>query len=202
MRRVLIVALLVAAPLMSAEAQERGFYVGADLGQSMFGVDQAELDDALIATFEDLGLEVLDGQSNLRDEDLTYSLTLGYRAFSFLAVEAAWMDLGSSRYKASAVVTDGVEVAEISAKIDAGAKGPAVSVLGILPFADVWSVYARVGAMYADVSSSVSAESGGLAESLSDSNSSTEMLYGVGRGLRSKAGPSPGRAPPRPIGLR
>jgi hypothetical protein len=180
MWRVTIAAMLAAAPMMSATAQEyRGFYVGADLGQSMLKADQAELDAAVVSAFEDLGVGVLDGQSSLRDEDLTYSVTLGFQVFPYLAVEAAWMDLGSSRYKANGSLT----VGEGQVQIDAGAKGPAVSVLGILPFSDVWSVYARVGALFADLHSSIRLEIDEESASGHFSDKTTEFLFGAGLGF-------------------
>jgi len=180
-----MIALLGLAALVStpAIAAERGFYFGMDVGQYAYDLDQRGIDRMVEDTVADVGLAVIDGQSETSEDGFTYGIILGYQILPYLAVEAAYVDLGDAEYKARGVVTDGVTTAEMNAQLTAESSGPTVSVLGILPvFASGWEVYGRAGVYFAsnDVAASVAID--GISESASDSSNSTEFLWGVGAG--------------------
>jgi len=178
-------AFVVALTMLSGAAMaadDSGFYLGADVGQSSFDIKKSEIDSGITDVFDFLGLEVVDASSKLDDSDTTYSLFVGYRFLPYLAVEASYLDMGNASYKASGTVFDGETYTDANINVDWESKGPTLSVLGILPFADVWDVYARLGMFFADTK--VSAKISTATDSGSDdfSKNTTEFLWGVGGG--------------------
>jgi OmpA-OmpF porin, OOP family len=122
-------ALLLASGAASArEPDEWGPYVGFDMGTTSFNVHKAEL-DALS--------EVPAAASTLDRSDFGISLAVGFRFSQYLAVEAAYLDLGSYSYR--------VEDEDGIAQLSFGSRGPALSVIGALPINDTWSLEARAG---------------------------------------------------------
>ncbi len=105
---------LIATPAMAADSgywdsgrDDRGFYVGADLGQYNWSLDENALNQSVVDTLGDLGLNVIDGASETSEDGFTWGLILGYQLLPFLAFEAAYVDLGSAEYKSNVDVTDG-----------------------------------------------------------------------------------------------
>jgi OmpA-OmpF porin, OOP family len=179
------IALLGLAALVStpAIAAERGFYFGLDGGQYSYDLDQRGLDRTVEDSLSDVGLVVTDGNSETSEDGFTYGIIFGYQILRYLAVEAAYVDLGDAEYKSSGSVTDGVITAGMNAQLTAESSGPTVSVLGVLPvFASGWEVYGRAGVYFAsnDVGARFSID--GVTEEDSDSSNSTEFLWGVGTG--------------------
>lgn len=183
MRTVISAAVLVSLFGLSAPAvADNGFYVGFDLGQGSVDADKSGLDDSLVDAFAVFGLDVLDGSSSVSEDGFSYGLILGYQFLPYLAVEAAYVDVGRLEYRASGTVSDGNTAAAGQFGLDATAKGPTLSALGILPFADDWSVYGRLGVFFADVKYDARLTIDGASGSTSDSSSSEEVFWGVGAG--------------------
>lgn len=179
------IALLGLAALVStpAVAAERGFYIGLDAGQYEYDLDQRDLDRTVEDSVGEVGLTVIDGSSDTSEDGFTYGIILGYQILPYLAVEAAYVDLGDAEYKASGTVSDGVTTGEMNAKLTAESSGPTVSVLGILPvFASGWEVYGRAGVYFASNDAAAQFSIDGVSEQVSDSSNSTEFLWGVGAG--------------------
>lgn len=179
------IALLGLAALVStpAVAAERGFYFGLDAGQYAYDLDQRDLDRTVEDSLAGVGLTVINGSSETSEDGFTYGIIFGYQILPYLAVEAAYVDLGDAEYKASGTVTDSVVTAGMNAQLTAESSGPTVSVLGILPvFASGWEVYGRAGVYFAgnDVTAQISID--GVSEQASDSSNSTEFVWGVGAG--------------------
>jgi opacity protein-like surface antigen len=107
-------------------------------------------------------------------------MTAGYRFNRYLAVEASYIDLGAANYEAEGLVDAGAGVEPMWAAASVSSAGPALSVVGILPINANWEVYARAGAYYGtnEYTERWSALAGSLG--YSDSESSTELLWGVG----------------------
>ena len=188
MRTVISAAVLASLLGLSAPAvADNGFYVGFDLGQGSVDADQAALDSALIDSFEEVGLDILDGTSSVSEDGFTYGLILGYQFLPYLAVEASYVDVGRLEYRASGIVSDGNATGDGQYEFDAEARGPALSALGILPFADYWSVYGRVGVFFADVKYEERLTIDGASGRWSDSSSSENFFWGVGAGLTQAA---------------
>src|SRR5512140_3560869 len=77
---------------------------------------------------------------------------------------------------------NGETLTNVNIKIDWESKGPTVSVIGILPFADVWNVYGRVGAFFTDTKLTGKASTATDSSSDHVSKNTTEFLWGVGGG--------------------
>ena len=179
------IALLGLAALAStpAVAAERGFYIGLDAGQYAYDLDQRDLDSLVVGSIEDVGLDVLDGSSDTSEDGFTYGIIFGYQILPYLAVEAAYVDLGEAEYKANGTVTDGLTTAEMNAQLTTESSGPTLSVLGVLPVFDSgWDVYARAGVYFASNDVGARFTIDGISDSASDSSNSTEFLWGVGTG--------------------
>lgn len=174
------VALLGAS---ASVAQDTGFYVGADVGQSSIDSNQRGLDSTVVAAFESFGVTVLDGSSEVSEDAFTWGLIVGYRVLPYLAFEASYGDLGSFEYKARGTLSNGVSVTDGRVHIEANGQGPTLSALGILPIRDLWSVYARAGVAFMDVDYDISVTVDDQSASDSLSRSSENFLWGVGAGF-------------------
>lgn len=129
-RTAIACALLLASGFASArEPDEWGPYIGFDIGTTSFNIHKAEL-DALS--------EIPAAASSLDRSDIGFSLSAGFRFSQYLAIEAAYLDLGRYTYE--------VEDEEGTVGLSFGSRGPALSVIGALPINDMWSLEARVGA--------------------------------------------------------
>jgi OOP family OmpA-OmpF porin len=182
MRRIVAVAglaLLVATP---AHAVDTGFYAGVDVGGYSHDLDangfSRQVDDAL----GDLGLTVSDASSDTSEEGFTYGVLVGYQFLPYLAVEAAYVDLGDAEFKSNATVSDGVTSADARAQVTTESSGPSLSALGILPFMKGWEVHARAGVYFSSNDAKARLTVDGFEQYASDSSNSTEFLWGAGIG--------------------
>lgn len=177
-------AIFAACALLSGTAlaaEGTGFYVGADLGEASSDIKKAEIDNGINSAFDFTGFAV--DSSKLDKSDMTYGVFVGYRFLPYLATELAYFGTGKANYKASGTVLVGDTPTPVDVKLDWEAKGPALSVIGILPFADVWDVYARVGVFFADTKVTAKATSGTVSSgSFDQSKNTTEFIWGVGGG--------------------
>jgi outer membrane protein OmpA-like peptidoglycan-associated protein/opacity protein-like surface antigen len=152
----LLALALLATPAMAAERP--GFYIGGDVGQSNWNLSEADandLTDALAGTIGGLAnATIVDTSTDFSDTDTTYSLFVGYQIVPWLAVEAAWMDLGNMNvesagtYSFTTVNPPPANVAtggSYSSRTEFQSSGPAVSALLMLPFMEAWNVYGRLG---------------------------------------------------------
>lgn len=189
MRRSVILSAAVALSALSnpAIASDRGFYLGFDIGQGSVDSDQRALDRSLVNAFAQLGVAVLSGSSEVSEDALTYGVILGYQFLPYLALEASYIDMGEFEYKARGTLSDGGGTAPGNFSISASGKAPTLSALGILPFADTWSVFGRLGVAFADVDYDVRLTVADQRASLSESDSSQNFLWGAGVGYT--AGP-------------
>lgn len=181
----LAAAVFAAAGLMGAadaRAADSGFYVGGLVGATSFDVDEADF-AGIEDVFGGTGLAVTITDSSLDDSDTAFGAVVGYRFLPWLAAEARYVDLGEATYRARGTVS-AVESAAVpfDLRLKAKVKGPALSVLGILPFADRWEAYARGEVLFADTEFEASVNVDGDAASASDSANSTDFGVGVGIG--------------------
>src|SRR5262245_24371923 len=101
------VALALLGASSVVRAADQGIYIGANIGGSNVDIDKDDIDAAVVDAFNSAGFAVIDGDSSLDDSDTTWSLAVGYQFNPYIAVEAAWVDLGEATYKATGTVTDG-----------------------------------------------------------------------------------------------
>lgn len=181
----LAAAVLAAAGLMGAaeaRAADSGFYVGGLVGSSSFDVKEEDL-AGLADVLGGFGLDITVDDTSLDDSDVAFGAVVGYRFLPWLAAEARYVDLGETTYRASGTVS-AVESAPLpfDLGLKAKVKGPALSVLGILPFAERWEVYARGEVLFADTKIEATIDVDGDTGSESDSANSTDFGIGVGVG--------------------
>ncbi len=121
----------------SASAADQGFYIGANIGQS-------STDTITMNTKTATG----------------YSLIAGYQFLKYLAAEIEWNDFGSP------TIGPGYGPAVPAGSSDR-IDGYSIKAVGIYPFTDQWSVFAKLG--YANV------RWGGAVNS-----SKSDLTYGIG----------------------
>ena len=178
-----VAAFCVAQPAL---AKDTGFYVGVDVGTASADIDQSGLDSHLANDLEDEFGVYLDGSSDVDDSDTTYGLTVGYRFMPYLAVEGQYLDLGEAEYSASFDVYDIATdkfLGTGSGNASVGSSGFGLSVLGILPVAEVWEFYARLGMYFGDTDADFSiSDDVEVILSGDESKSEEELMYGIGAG--------------------
>jgi hypothetical protein len=173
------VALLVAAP---ANATDSGFYAGLDVGQSSHDLDAGGLASQFDSALGDLGLTVSSASSDTSEDGFTYGVLVGYQVLPYLAVEAAYVDLGDAEFKRNGTVSDGVTSGDLRSQWTTESSGPSLSALGILPFMKGWEAHARAGVYFSSNDATARLAIDGLEDSASDSSNSTEFLWGAGIG--------------------
>jgi OOP family OmpA-OmpF porin len=165
----------------SARAAEPGWYIVGFGGEaSASGADQTAIDENLLAIFQSVGLDVVDFTSTLDDSDTGFGLTGGYQVNDHFAVEFAYVDLGAVDYRALATVTDGDEVADADVGLDSSADGAVVSVLGILPIGERFSVFGRVGLSLLNADGTARIVIDGVSQQDSQTSQKSDPMFGVG----------------------
>ena len=136
------IAVLIALP---AAAADNGFYIGASVGQA--AVATGELGDE-----GDLDIDI--------DSDSTgYKVFGGFRALTFLGVEGAYFDLGSSEDADAEVAIDGLSL----------------SVVGYIPLG-IADIFGKAGMMSWNTEFSGSVDG----DPLDVSSDGTDPVYGAG----------------------
>jgi OOP family OmpA-OmpF porin len=133
----LIAAALAASSIACAE----GYVVGS-IGRSTVDANKAALDSVLTGA----GATAL--SSTLNNTDTGYKIQIGQQLSPNWAVEGGWVNFGKVNY--SATFTGG------NASVDAKASGFNVAALGILPLNESFSLFGKLGVIYATVDASAS----------------------------------------------
>lgn len=152
---------LACGPALVQAENSTGWYVGGGFGQ--FNLDINSLDD--------FGSGV---QSAVDDNDNSWKLFLGWRILPFLAVEAAYVNLGKPSDRIYASGSDG--------RYTVKADGFAPSVLGILPLGP-FEVFGKVGYYYYDAEVRTHFGQGSGQELITGSHSRNDFTYGAGIGI-------------------
>lgn len=157
---------IVASAMLPAHAQ---WYVGAEAGSSRASAAGASQSEQLL----DLGFE--DATTSLDRSDRMARLHAGYRFNRHMAVELAYTDLGEFRVRSTVLPAGTLEAAVKT-------RGADLSVLGLWPIGERFTVFGRVGAFAArsratfSATGSVELVEGGERQS----ERSTRVLYGLG----------------------
>lgn len=125
--------LLAAGPALAWESREWGPYIAMDFGSTHFRANKGTLDDWTLIPLT---------TSSLDKGDRSFSLAAGFRFTPELAVEASYIDLGSSSY----LIQDGTGAASIGF----GSQGVAVSVLGTIPISRSLALEGRAGLYFGE----------------------------------------------------
>jgi len=155
--KIALVALVAfATPAM---AERTGFYVGGDIGQSNWNLDKQDANNlsanlADQVNFYNPNINVTSTSNNFSDTSTTYSFFVGYQIWHWFAVEAGWMDLGSTSVQTNATYTYTVvnpifppppTGGSYRARSQFESTGWALSALPMLPIGDAWNFYGRLG---------------------------------------------------------
>jgi opacity protein-like surface antigen len=158
---------LGAAPAL---AQDNGFYVGAAVG----GAKYPRNGDLSIGP----GM-VVRGRVD-KNEDFAWSLAAGYRFNRYLAVEAAYVDLGEASGTLSETEDRGIDF-DATLDVAFSARGPMVSLIGTYPLGD-WEPYVKAGVLFADTKLSVAGTVNGEAGAASVKGDSEDIVFAIGIG--------------------
>lgn len=142
-----------------------GWYVGGSAGLSHYD----------IGTDDFMPEPGLTTSASIDDEDTLWKLFGGYRMNDHVAFEAAYADLGS--YDVTTTVTAPF-AARNHGEFDATAL--LVDVVGILPFADRYEVFGKVGLAVWEIGVDVSGTAGGARVSPDFDDDGSDFHYAVG----------------------
>jgi opacity protein-like surface antigen len=171
--------LAAAAPGFAAEP---GFYLGLSGGQASYDASQDDFDAIVFDALTSSGFIVVNGSSDLDDSDTGFSGLGGYRFNPYLAVEAAYVDLGELSYTGTGTVRlppiPGTLAQTVS--LTAATKGPMISAVGSIPLSDAFDLYGRAGILFADTEVDISLNVSGVSSADSFSDDSQDTVLGLG----------------------
>lgn len=158
---------VVASPF--AVADDAGWYLGANIGQSRAEIDDEKISNAL------LGAGFTSTSIHDDERELGYKLFGGYQFNRYFALEGGYFNLGKFDFRADTVPTG-------SLRGDIELQGVNLDAVGILPFTDKFSAFGRVGVNYAEARDSFR---GSGAVNVADPRSSErDTNYKFGAGLQ------------------
>jgi len=166
--KVALIALTVLGSRI-AIAQDAGWYGGTNLGQSRATIDDGRIRRELQAG--GLGTNSIDND----EHHFGYKIFGGYQFNRYLALEAGYFDLGKFSFHAATTPAGSLDG---SLKL----KGGNVDMVGLLPITGKFSLFGRVGAIYADTRDSFSGS--GAVKVLDPSPSKRGFNYKFGLGLQ------------------
>lgn len=186
MNRWLIAGALALVSTTALAGQGTGFYVGASGGRATYDISKQDLDDIALFAFSGSGATVLNPTSTFDDSDTTWSVVGGYRFNRGIAVEAGYVDLGSTKYRSTSNVRlPGLGVFPSTIGIDISAKGPIIAAeLGTPIDASNFDLHFHLGAFFAKTSFDIGVGLSTFNERDVVSSNSTDFFAGVGFGYR------------------
>ena len=125
---------IIASPM--AVAQDAGWYIGANLGQSQAKIDKERISRGLLGG----GLTMT--SIDTHERDLGYKLFGGYQFNKYFSLEGGYFDLG--RFKFSATT---VPLGTLDGRITI--RGLNIDAVGTLPFTEKFSALGRIGVTHA-----------------------------------------------------
>lgn len=165
---------ITAATILSlamASAFAGDWYVVGSLGQAKVqDSSKSDIDAELISA----GVTGL--SSSMDDTDTGYKLQVGYSFTPNWAIEGGYVDLGEMSYKA----TGSLGGVAGNAKATVEANGWNIAGVGTMPINQQFSLFGKLGAIYADVDAKATLTGGG--GSISDKASTTDWKANFGFG--------------------
>jgi len=136
-------------PARAAEGPEKGFYIGAAIGQANHDFEKSDGINIGISGFglifhtDPVGVDT--------DEDVSaWNAMLGYRINRHMAAEISYMDFGdvdvTERYNTAGIVPT---FPNITREFNVALAGPVASVLGCVPVGAGFELHARIGYLFA-----------------------------------------------------
>jgi len=163
---VIVLALFVSEP---AVAEDPGWYIGANAGQSRANIDDEDIASGLLAQGFDT--------ASITDGDRHFALKLfgGYQFGRYFAVEAGYFDLGKFSFFASTNPAGSLHG-------DIKIKGANLDAVGFLPITSKLAAFGRAGGIYAESKDSFAAT--GAVNVLDPDRSARVSSYKLGLGLQ------------------
>lgn len=150
-----------------AAAEDSGWYVGANVGQSMAEIDNASIQRSLLANgFTDVS-------SSDDERDIGYKLFGGYQLNRILSLEGGYFDLGTFDYTAT---TTPAGTLNGSIKLN----GLNFDAVGTLPLTEKLSLLGRAGLNYAKAKDSFSGSGAVIPTDPGASTRDLNYKFGVG----------------------
>jgi OmpA-OmpF porin, OOP family len=184
-KKILMAGALALASTTAMAAEDSGFYLNAGFGESQYDISQDDLDDLALFAFESNDAIVLDAESTYDDKGDTWALSAGYRFSKYFAVEAGYVDLGSTKYRAaSPVIIPQLGLVDATLGLDISTKGPMLSAAGFIPLGEKFDLHAHFGILFSDTEFDVTVGLDDGSSSVTDrqsfSASSEDVFAGVG----------------------
>lgn len=177
-------ALVLSLGLLSAAtagASEPGWYfVGFGGEASASGLSVSSSEDRLAAIVDAADLDIVSVTTTVDDSDTGFGLAGGYQMNDHLAFEFSYVDLGTVGSRHAATITDGVTQEDADVLLQSSASGGAVSVLGILPIGERFSLFGRVGISFLSADGSAKITVDGQSQRPRQSSQKTDPVFGVG----------------------
>jgi OOP family OmpA-OmpF porin len=171
-RKIELIALAVLAALASqfAVADDTGWYIGGNAGQSRANIDNARITAQLLGT----GLNTTSITDNNRDTG--FKLFGGYQINKTFSIEGGYFNLGRFGYVATTIPA-GTQSGNIKLQ------GLNLDGIATLPVTDQFSVLGRLGLNYTQARDSFSS-AGAVLAPVNANPSKTQMNYKLGAGLQ------------------
>jgi OOP family OmpA-OmpF porin len=157
----------IASPLIQAD--DSGWYIGGNVGESDATIDNERIAENLLEG----GFATTAFDEN--DSDTGYKLFWGYQFNRYFALEGGYFDLGEFDFTATTF-----PVGTLNGNLDI--KGVNVDLVGFLPFTDKFSAFGRVGVNHAETESSFSGT--GAVNVINPNASEREANLKLGAGLQ------------------
>lgn len=164
---------LVGCAVMSspiAMAEDSYWYIGGNIGQSRAKIDEARITSSLLKG----GLTTTSFTADNRGTG--YKLFAGYQLNQNFALEGGYFDLGKFGFMATTV-----PAGTLSGSIKL--KGLNFDAVGMLPFAEKFAVFGRIGVQYAQAKDNFT-NTGAVAVSVNPNPSKSAANYKAGLGLQ------------------
>jgi OOP family OmpA-OmpF porin len=163
----LVVAALALIASPYAVADDDGWYLGANAGESRAKIDDPRISSSLLSE----GFSV----TTLRDQDnhFGYKLFGGYQFFKYFALEGGYFDLGRFGFTAN-TLPPGSLVGDLKLR------GANLDAVGILPFTKEFAGFARVGYDYAYTKDNFAGSGAVVVPEPERSAHSSNYKFGVG----------------------
>lgn len=160
-------AILAVLASANAAAAEPGFYGGFNVGQSAATID----DERITSTLLGQGFTTVSIDDD--DRDTGFKVFGGYQFGRHFALEGGYFNLGEFGYTATTVPA-GTLTGNIKLQ------GVNLDALGILPFTERFSAFARVGVIYAEAKDTFTSTGAVLVTDPNPSKRDTNYKFGVG----------------------
>lgn len=161
----LVALTLVASPY--ARAQDSGWYLGANVGQSRAKIDDTRITSGLLGS----GLGVTTLQDH--DKDTGFKVFGGYEFNRWFSLEGGYFNLGKMGYTA-ATLPGGTLEGQIKVQ------GVNLDAVLNIPLTEKFSVFGRAGVIYADAKDTFSGTGAVVVVNPSPSEKGTNYKYGGG----------------------